>query len=231
MGDVVSQVDLLISDSSHRPADGRGGHAEFPGRLGEREAEGPDEGSRHLRSALHHRLAAAPGPELGLPDPRLRAHRADQPGDGLRAVAHVRLRPRLCLRLGDEPLDEVAGPQNPGVGGRGLAPAPPGLDAGPAAGGPEEETMEAGGSVPTGAEAASSNLNVARPAKAAVETILQPAVYKRGEFTLNRRFFETKFAGYFRVVLGEAEKKFVIIIRLAREEGGRNPRAEGSLRR
>jgi len=78
--------------------------------------------------------------------------------------------------------------------------------------------MAAGGSVPTGAEAASSNLNVARPAKAAVETTLQPAVYKRGEFTLNRRFFETKFAGYFRVVLGEAENKFVIIIRLAREE-------------
>jgi len=110
MGDVVSQVDLLISGSSHRPADGRGGDAEFPGRLGEREAEGPDEGARHLRSALHHRLAAAPGPELGLPDPRLRAHRADQPGDGLRAVAHVRLRPRLGLRLGDELVDEVAGP-------------------------------------------------------------------------------------------------------------------------
>ena len=87
-----------------------------------------------------------------------------------------------------------------------------------AAGGPEEETMEAGGAVPTGAEAASSHLNVARPAKAAVETTLQPAVYKRGEFTLNRRFFETKFAGYFRVVLGEAEKKYIIIIRLARDE-------------
>jgi hypothetical protein len=38
-------------------------------------------------------------------------------------------------------------------------------------------------------------------------------VYKRGDFTFNRRFFEAKFPGFFRVVPGEAEKDLVLVIR------------------
>jgi len=45
-----------------------------------------------------------------------------------------------------------------------------------------------------------------------------PALYKRGEFTFNRRFFETKFPGFFRVVPSETEKDMVIVIRTARGE-------------
>lgn len=41
-------------------------------------------------------------------------------------------------------------------------------------------------------------------------------VYARGQFTFNRRFFETKMAGFLRVVPGEAEKDMVIEIKSAR---------------
>jgi hypothetical protein len=43
-------------------------------------------------------------------------------------------------------------------------------------------------------------------------------VYKRGDTTFNRRFFETKFAGLFRVVPSEAEKDLVLVIRAAKNE-------------
>jgi hypothetical protein len=43
-----------------------------------------------------------------------------------------------------------------------------------------------------------------------------PIVYKRGDFSFNRRFFETKLAAFFRVVLGEAEKDMVIQIKSSR---------------
>ena len=46
----------------------------------------------------------------------------------------------------------------------------------------------------------------------------QPQMYTRGEFTLNRRFFETKFPGFFRVVPSEAEKELVIVIKAVRGE-------------
>lgn len=48
--------------------------------------------------------------------------------------------------------------------------------------------------------------------------IPQPIVYSRGQFTFNRRFFETKFAGFLKVVPGEAERDKVIQIKSARGE-------------
>jgi hypothetical protein len=44
----------------------------------------------------------------------------------------------------------------------------------------------------------------------------EPIVFKRGEYLFNRRFFETKFAGFFRVVPTEAEKDLVLLITAAR---------------
>lgn len=41
-------------------------------------------------------------------------------------------------------------------------------------------------------------------------------VFKRGEFTFNKRFFETKMPGFFRVVPSEAEKDMVLDIKSAR---------------
>jgi hypothetical protein len=46
----------------------------------------------------------------------------------------------------------------------------------------------------------------------------QPQVYSRGEHTFNRRFFETKFPGFFRVVPNEAEKDLVLVLRCVKNE-------------
>ena len=45
-----------------------------------------------------------------------------------------------------------------------------------------------------------------------------PVVYRRGDFLFNRRFFETKLAGFFRVVLSEADKDLRIHIQAVRGE-------------
>ena len=54
-----------------------------------------------------------------------------------------------------------------------------------------------------------------QPAQPAVP---QPVVYPRGQFTFNRRFFETKFAGFLKMVPGEAERDKIIHIKSARGE-------------
>jgi hypothetical protein len=62
------------------------------------------------------------------------------------------------------------------------------------------------------APAAPAQEQTAKPV--APETI----VYPRGQFTFNRRFFETKFAGFLKMVPGEAERDKVIHIKSARGE-------------
>lgn len=42
--------------------------------------------------------------------------------------------------------------------------------------------------------------------------------FQRGQFTFNRRFFETKFSGFFGVVRRDAEKDMVLVIKSARGE-------------
>ncbi len=44
----------------------------------------------------------------------------------------------------------------------------------------------------------------------------EPQVFQRGQFTFNRRFFETKFSGFFAVVRRESEKNLVLAIRTGR---------------
>jgi hypothetical protein len=63
------------------------------------------------------------------------------------------------------------------------------------------------------------------PAPAAQQPPPQPAqaaptvvTFRRGEFTFNRRFFETKFAGFARAVIGEAEKDSVLYVKALRGE-------------
>jgi hypothetical protein len=43
-------------------------------------------------------------------------------------------------------------------------------------------------------------------------------VYQRGQFTFNRRFFETKFPGFFGVVRRDADKDMVLVIKSSRGE-------------
>jgi|GEM_PF-675842 len=45
-----------------------------------------------------------------------------------------------------------------------------------------------------------------------------PIVFKRGDFTFNRRFFETKLAGFLRIVPSEEEKDMVVWIKAVRGE-------------
>ena len=42
--------------------------------------------------------------------------------------------------------------------------------------------------------------------------------YKRGEFTINRRFIETKLSSFLKVVPSEAEKGLVVVMKTARGE-------------
>lgn len=69
--------------------------------------------------------------------------------------------------------------------------------------------------VPGGA--AAGGLTMAKAEKSTAGS-LEPVTYKRGETTFNRRFFEIKFAGFFRVVLGEKEKQMVIVVKTSRDE-------------
>ncbi len=55
-------------------------------------------------------------------------------------------------------------------------------------------------------------------AAAAAAAQSKVTVYKRGQTTFNRRFFETKFAGFLRLVPGEAEKDMEIYFKSARGE-------------
>lgn len=48
--------------------------------------------------------------------------------------------------------------------------------------------------------------------------VAETQVFKRGQFTFNRRFIETKFSGFFGLVRREAEKNQVLLIKSARGE-------------
>ena len=58
---------------------------------------------------------------------------------------------------------------------------------------------------------------ISRPEPAAPK-LPEPILYKRGEFSFNRRFFETKMPGFFRVVPSEKEKDLILQIKSARGE-------------
>jgi hypothetical protein len=61
-----------------------------------------------------------------------------------------------------------------------------------------------------------SGLSIAHEEKTATAAAQGPQSYKRGEFTLNRRFFETKFPGFFRVV--PADPDLVLVVRTPKTE-------------
>ena len=69
-------------------------------------------------------------------------------------------------------------------------------------------------------ETAHAVVEEAAPVVEEVKGPVLPAavVYARGQFTFNRRFFETKFAGFLKMVPGEAERDKVIHIKSARGE-------------
>jgi hypothetical protein len=64
--------------------------------------------------------------------------------------------------------------------------------------------------------AMASGLSVAHQEKAGAPGSQGPQTYKRGEFTFNRRFFETKFPTFFRVV--PSDDGMVLVVRGAKAE-------------
>lgn len=89
--------------------------------------------------------------------------------------------------------------------------APPDAAA-PVAADDEVNPMHAEGAThPTGLKL-HTDTDAAKPATP--ETI----TYQRGKFTFNRRFFETKFPGFFGVVRRDADKDMVLVIKSARGE-------------
>jgi hypothetical protein len=86
---------------------------------------------------------------------------------------------------------------------------------------PLEEVTAAGpeGAASAGApapEAGARAYEAAPTAVAPAAALPEPVFFRRGEFSFNRRFFETKFAGFFRVIPSEAEKDLVLVIQAAR---------------
>jgi hypothetical protein len=66
---------------------------------------------------------------------------------------------------------------------------------------------------------APSSLHIAHSQPTTTPASLPPTqVFQRGQFTFNRRFIETKFAGYFGVVRREAEKDMIFLLKSARGE-------------
>lgn len=91
---------------------------------------------------------------------------------------------------------------------------PPPSDAPAALTAPPPEDVPVAATAEHAATHAYSSETAAAPA--AASALPEPIVFKRGEYTFNRRFFETKLAGFFRLVPGEAEKDMVIFIQSGR---------------
>jgi hypothetical protein len=43
-----------------------------------------------------------------------------------------------------------------------------------------------------------------------------PQIFQRGQFTFNRRFFETKFSGFFAMIRRESEKNLMLTVKTGR---------------
>ncbi len=63
-----------------------------------------------------------------------------------------------------------------------------------------------------------ASLKLAHSDEGPKSTLPETIVYQRGQYTFNRRFFETKFPGFFGVVRRDADKDMLILIKSARGE-------------
>jgi hypothetical protein len=116
------------------------------------------------------------------------------------------------------PIVFLSMPTRVGKGEEEAAPAPAGE--GVTAGAPGEGGAAGGGSVnPMQADGAAhpSSLKLAHEEKPEAGAALPETVtFQRGQFTFNRRFFETKFPGFFGVVRRDAEKDMLLAFKTAR---------------
>jgi hypothetical protein len=78
-------------------------------------------------------------------------------------------------------------------------------------------TFAVGGAAPpaaAGIHIVDASWHAAAPAAAPSEV----QIFQRGQFTFNRRFFETKFSGYFALIRREAEKNMVLTVKTGRAQ-------------
>jgi hypothetical protein len=75
-----------------------------------------------------------------------------------------------------------------------------------------------GGTAATEAPAEEAPAEEEAPPEPAAPKLPEPVVYRRGQTMFNRRFFETKLAGFLRMVPTDAEKDMVIQIKSSRGE-------------
>lgn len=73
------------------------------------------------------------------------------------------------------------------------------------------------GTPPAAAGAAASGVHIA-PASGGKASQPEAQVFQRGQFMFNRRFFETKFSGFFSTIRRPAEKDLVLVIKTARAQ-------------
>jgi hypothetical protein len=71
---------------------------------------------------------------------------------------------------------------------------------------------------PATAPAETGGLKLHHDAPAAAAPLPPTQVFQRGAFMFNRRFFETKFSGFFGVVRRDADKEMLLVIKAARGE-------------
>jgi hypothetical protein len=81
----------------------------------------------------------------------------------------------------------------------------------------EQSTFAVPGGAPASAGPAAGGVHVAGAA-AGAPGHPEAQVFQRGQFMFNRRFFETKFSGFFSVVRRPAEKDLVLVIKAARTQ-------------
>jgi hypothetical protein len=76
--------------------------------------------------------------------------------------------------------------------------------------------------VPGVAQPAESGIHIVegswqgKSAAAAAANPNEPQVFQRGQFTFNRRFFETKFSGFFSMIRRESEKNLMLTVKTGR---------------
>jgi len=76
--------------------------------------------------------------------------------------------------------------------------------------------------VPNAPQAPASGIHIVeaswqgKSAAAPTANANEPQVFQRGQFTFNRRFFETKFSGFFAVIRRESDKNLVLTIKTGR---------------
>ncbi len=91
-------------------------------------------------------------------------------------------------------------------------------EAAAATGGPASKTSRSLGSVGVPPPPTGTGLRVAAVEKGGAGGHVEAKVYKRGDYTMNRRFIETQFSGFFRIVPSDAEKDLVLVIRTPKQE-------------